>query len=61
MGEGEVSGDDDIEDEVIGVDDSTGVVDVGSELSEMVKESEEESNLGVDVEVFWSLLILGIN
>ena len=59
--EGEVSGDDDIEDEVIGVDDSTGVVDVSSELSEIVKESEEESSLGVDVEVFWSLLIVGIN
>ena len=59
--EGEVSGEDDIEDEVIGVDDSTGVVDVSSELSEIVKESEEESSLGVDVEVFWSLLIVGIN
>ena len=45
----------------MGVDDSTGVVDVGSELSEMVKESEEESSLDVDVEVFWSLLIVGIN
>ena len=59
--EGEVSGDDDIEDEVIGVDDSTVDGDVGSELSEIVKESEEESSLGVDVEVFWSLLIVGIN
>ena len=59
--EGEVSGDGDIEDEVIGVDDSTGVVDVSSELPEMVKESEEESSLGVDVEVFWSLLVVGIN
>ena len=59
--EGEVSGDDDIEDEVIGVDDSTGVVDVSSELPEIVKEIEEESSLGVDVEVFWSLLIVGIN
>ena len=58
---GEVSREDDIEDEVIGVDDSTGVVEVTSELSEMVKESEEESSLGVDVEVFSSLLILGIN
>ena len=46
---------------MIGVDDSTGVVEVTSELSEMVKESEEESSLGVDVEVFSSLLILGIN
>ena len=45
----------------MGVDDSTGVVDVGSELSEIVKESEEESSLGVDVEVFSSLLIVGIN
>ena len=59
--EGEVSGDGDIEDEVMGVDDSTGVVDVSSELSEIVKESEEESSLGVDVEVFSSLLIDGIN
>ena len=59
--EGEVSGEDDIEEEVIGVDDSTGVVYVSSELSEIVKESEEESSLGVDVEVFWSLLIVGIN
>ena len=59
--EGEVSGDDDIEDEVMGVDDSTVDGDVGSELSEIVKESEEESSLGVDVEVFWSLLIVGIN
>ena len=61
MGEGDVSGDDDIEDEVIGVDDSTGVVDVSSELPEIVKEIEEESSLGVDVEVFSSLLIVGIN
>ena len=59
--EGEVSGEDDIEDEVMGVDDSTVDGDVGSELSEIVKESEEESSLGVDVEVFWSLLIVGIN
>ena len=59
--EGEVSGDGDIEDEVIGVDDSTGVVDVSSELPEIVKEIEEESSLGVDVEVFSSLLIVGIN
>ena len=59
--EGEVSGEDDIEDEVIGVDDSTGVVDVSSELPEIVKEIEEESSLGVDVEVFSSLLIVGIN
>ena len=61
MGEGEVSGDGDIEDEVMGVDDSTGVVDVGSELSDIVKECEEESSLDVDVEVFSSLLIVGIN
>ena len=59
--EGEVSGEDDIEDEVIGVDDFTVVVDVGSELPEIVKEIEEESSLGVDVEVFSSLLIVGIN
>ena len=59
--EGDVSGDDDIEDEVMGVDDSTGVVDVSSELPEIVKEIEEESSLGVDVEVFSSLLIVGIN
>ena len=59
--EGDVSGDDDIEDEVMGVDESTVVVDVSSELSEIVKEMEEESSLGVDVEVFSSLLIVGIN
>ena len=59
--EAEVSGDGDIEDEVIGVDDSTGVVDVSSELPEIVKEIEEESSLGVDVEVFSSLLIVGNN
>ena len=55
--EGEVSE----ETEVKGDDDSTGVVDVSSELPEIVKEIEEESSLGVDVEVFWSLLIVGIN